>query len=135
MISETEQERRVVRSEFWTRFFILFVTVALVASVSLQTYLTVQEYQREGHDQRVLRSIKAQAKENGRIGAEIRSCTRPGGKCYQRNQERSAGVVGDISRVVVLAAACATEADPRASAGVREAAITACVTRELARGS
>lgn len=34
-------------------------------------------------------------------------CTSPGGECYERGQERTGEAVGNINRIVVLAAACA----------------------------
>lgn len=57
---------------------------------------------------------------------EVRSCTTPGGECYQRGQESTVKAVGDINRIVVYAAACA---DRR---GVNtEQEIQACVLKLL----
>lgn len=58
----------------------------------------------------------------------ILDCTDPAGVCYQRNQERTADVIGDVNRVAVYAAACA---DQRGIQGEDE--IYACVVRLIAQ--
>lgn len=65
----------------------------------------------------------------------IESCTTPGKPCYQNGQTQTAKAVGDINRVVVLAAACSVGLDPHLSVGDRQAVISSCVITRLARQS
>lgn len=60
----------------------------------------------------------------------IEDCTTPGGECYQRSQERTASVVGDIGRLSAYAAACA---DKKGVQGRGE--IYNCVLRLLSQDS
>jgi hypothetical protein len=54
----------------------------------------------------------------------VKSCTTPGGSCYQENARRSSDAVGSVNLVTVAAVACAQE--------VRgDAAIKACVAARL----
>lgn len=39
--------------------------------------------------------------------AQIRDCITPQGKCYQDGQKRTAAVLGNVQKIIVLAAACA----------------------------
>lgn len=63
----------------------------------------------------------------------IRSCTSPGGECYERSQRRTAKAVGDIGRYVLLSAACAAAVSADEPVDQRIAAITDCVMKRLAR--
>jgi hypothetical protein len=56
----------------------------------------------------------------------IEGCTTPGRACYERGQRQLAKAVGDINRVVVLAAACASGPVARTEAEIR-----ACVLKQL----
>lgn len=56
----------------------------------------------------------------------IQNCTTPGRPCYERGQRQLARAVGDINRVVVLAAACASGGGSRT-----EAEIQACIVGRL----
>jgi hypothetical protein len=58
----------------------------------------------------------------------IEGCTTPGRACYERGQRQLATAVGDINRVVVLAAACASGSQTRT-----EAEIQACILKRLPR--
>lgn len=42
-----------------------------------------------------------------RTAKAVLDCTTPGGKCFKRGRRATAKAVGDINRVIVLAAACA----------------------------
>jgi hypothetical protein len=59
--------------------------------------------------------------------AIIRDCTEPTGDCFREAQRRTAEAVGDINRVIVIAAACASK--PYEQSVTR---IAKCVTRRLA---
>jgi hypothetical protein len=59
----------------------------------------------------------------------IKSCTKPDGRCYKRGQKQTARAVSNINRVVILAAACASQ-EP----GQSVARIQACVINRLAAG-
>ena len=56
----------------------------------------------------------------------IQNCTTPGRPCYERGQRQLADAVGNVNRVVVLAAACASGPVTRT-----EADIQACVVERL----
>lgn len=61
----------------------------------------------------------------------IQSCTTPGEPCYDDGQKRTAAAVGDINRVIVLAAACSVGLDPDYSVDKRQVAIQECVIERL----
>lgn len=64
----------------------------------------------------------------------IRDCTKPTGDCYARGEARVGGAVQDLSRVTVLAAACAAVLDDTAMpVPARATRIEKCVTNELNR--
>lgn len=56
----------------------------------------------------------------------IKACTTPGLRCYERGQRQLADAVGNVNRVVVLAAACASGPVTKS-----EAEIQACVIERL----
>ena len=62
----------------------------------------------------------------------VNDCTQPTGKCFKRGQSQTAKAVGDINRVVVLAAACSVGLDQRLSVEERQSRISACVIDRLA---
>lgn len=49
-----------------------------------------------------------QNQRNDETLALIKDCTQPDGECFKRGQRRTAAAVGDINRVVILAASCAS---------------------------
>lgn len=57
----------------------------------------------------------------------IKSCTTPGQSCYDRGQKATAGAVASINRVVILAAACASQ-----HRGESVARVQTCVLNRLA---
>lgn len=63
----------------------------------------------------------------------ILDCTDSTGECYKRNERRTAQVVGDLNRVIVLAAACSVGLDPNFTVDQRQIAIQGCVLDRLAR--
>jgi hypothetical protein len=62
--------------------------------------------------------------------ALIKSCTTPGQPCYARGQSQTADAVGNINRVVILAAACAV--GKHGTSPQIEAQIQSCVIDGLA---
>lgn len=62
----------------------------------------------------------------------ILDCTDPEGKCYQDSQERTAKAVGDINKVVVLAAACSVGLPDGLTVAERQDEIQSCVIDRLA---
>jgi hypothetical protein len=61
----------------------------------------------------------------------IQSCTTPGEECYEDGQRRTAQAVGDINRVIVLAAACSVGLDPQLPVAERQTQISSCVIQRL----
>jgi hypothetical protein len=62
----------------------------------------------------------------------VEDCTQPSGECFQRGQKRTAAAVGDINRVVILAAACSVGLDQQLSVADRQDLISSCVINRLA---
>lgn len=62
----------------------------------------------------------------------ILDCTEPQGQCFKRSQERTAKAVGDINRVIVLAAACSVGLDRGMTVDQRQIQIQQCVIDRLA---
>ena len=62
----------------------------------------------------------------------ILDCTDPEGQCFQDSQERTAKVVGDINRVIVLAAACSVGLDADLPVNRRQILIQECIINRLA---
>lgn len=67
------------------------------------------------------------------LATTIQDCTSPDGECYKRGQRRTAAAVGDINRVVILAAACSVGLSPDVTVVERQAEIQSCVLDRLAR--
>lgn len=65
--------------------------------------------------------------------ARILDCTDSTGECYKQNQARTAKVVGDLNRVIVLAAACSVGLEKDMTVDERQVAIQGCVLNRLAR--
>lgn len=63
----------------------------------------------------------------------ILDCTNPEGQCYKDSQKRTAQAVGDINRVIVLAAACSVGLDREMSVERRQIVIQECVINRLAQ--
>lgn len=62
----------------------------------------------------------------------ILDCTDPDGQCYKDSQARTAKAVGDINRVIVLAAACSVGVPRDMTVAERQAEISSCVINRLA---
>lgn len=61
----------------------------------------------------------------------IIDCTEPTGDCYKDGQRRTAQAVGNINRVIVLAAACSVGLDPALDVAERQTEIQSCVIERL----
>lgn len=98
---------------------LIYVVVAAVVLAMVAGVAAIRQTQLEGTPtgQRLLEASD-----------RILDCTDPNGECYQRNQDRTADVIGDLNRVAVYAAACA---DRRGIQGEDE--IYACVVRLIAQ--
>jgi hypothetical protein len=68
-----------------------------------------------------------QNEKNDETLAIIKDCTEPTGACFKDAQRRTAKAVGDINRVIIIAAACASEPVEQSVAQIAD-----CVTRRLA---
>lgn len=101
---------------------LVFAVVGMFAS-SLQTLQAVRDTQIEG---------TPTGKKLLAASDRILDCTDPEGECFQDSQERTAKAVGDINRVVVLAAACSVGLDESLTVAERQEEISACVIDRLA---
>jgi hypothetical protein len=77
--------------------------------------------------------IRTAQETNAGVLEAVQDCTQPGGDCFQRGQKQTAAAVGDINRVVILAAACSVGLDPEMPVADRQAEIQTCVIDRLAR--
>jgi hypothetical protein len=68
-----------------------------------------------------------QNEKNDETLALIKDCTEPAGDCFKKAQARTAKAVGDINRVIVIAAACASKPVEQSVTEIAD-----CVTRRLA---
>jgi hypothetical protein len=111
---------------------ILCVTAAAVILGIVAVLASIRQTQLEGTP--TGRKLLASAE-------RILDCTDPGdpktgrpvGKCYRDGQERTANAVGDINRVIILAAACSAGLPQGLSVQQRENEIESCVIDRLAR--
>jgi hypothetical protein len=62
----------------------------------------------------------------------ILDCTDPDGACFKESQARTADAVGDINRVIVLAAACSVGLEKGLTVDQRQTEIQTCVIDRLA---
>lgn len=115
-ITDKEMARRVTRYEVAKRVLILFTAIVVTACLVLLLSLGIGNRHRGMENRELLDAIK--------------SCTQPGGECYERSQRRTASAVSDINRVVILAAACAV--GKTGTEKQIEVAIQACVIDHLA---
>lgn len=124
--------RQAYRADLATRAYIVFVSVTLVASLVVLSFLAIQDHHRIQQNQEIQTFIKHQSVRNGQIGREIRDCTQPNGRCYQRAQRRTADAVASINKVAILAAACSIGVPPTLEVTQRQVAIQQCVIDRLA---
>jgi hypothetical protein len=127
-VTPDEQARRIARATFVTRLFILVAAVVAAALVVGLVVLVglIRSTQIDN-------TAKADARDEtiantARTLRLVRSCVTPSGKCYERGQAQTAEAVGNINRVVILAAACAAQMP-----GGTVESITKCVTDQLAQ--
>lgn len=78
-------------------------------------------------------SREGQVERNDETLAILKDCTEPGGRCYKRSLNQTAGAVADLSRVVLFTAACGAELPYGMSTNERIDSLTECVTRRLAK--
>ena len=109
------------RAVLWSRILIVcgIIFSLLVTGLLLYTVLLVRQTQVDG---------VARSKDTKVLAEQIRSCTSPGGKCYERAQKQTAKAVDAIGAVnkssAAAAAACAqTRSDYRS--------ILRCINRTL----
>lgn len=112
----------------WT---ILYTCLALFVLLVVATLLSTRQLAVE------VRNTQLEGTPTGKKLLEsaeiIKDCTTPEGDCYKRAQERTADAVGDINRVVIMAAACASGLPAGLSVDERQTEIQACVIDRLAR--
>ena len=70
--------------------------------------------------------IRENQKSGRAVLDRINDCTTPGRKCFDEAQRRTAGVVGDINRVAIYAAACGAQYPGQV------AAVEGCVRQQMA---
>lgn len=123
MNKDREFQRRAVRAEFATRALtvlsvgILGVVLWVLVSVSADT-------------NEIVNSTSEQLHSSQETLERVVDCTEPGGKCFQRNTERTTEAVDSIGRLSVYASACAADPHlPGKPLAKRVHEIKRCVTR------
>lgn len=111
-------ERKAVRATFWRRAFAVLSLLALLCVVAFCAY--------------GIYAIRKTQTERGETLTVIKDCTQVGGKCYERGQKQTAGVLASAQQIIVLAAACAVDVTPSQSVAERQAQIGSCITKRLA---
>ena len=112
------------RAVLWSRIFIVCLAIFSVLVTGLLLYSTLLIRQTQ-----VVNAERAQDTQS--LTEQIRSCTSPGGKCYERGQKQTAKAVGAIGVVNrKSAAAAATCAQTRSE----YAAILRCINHTLGLG-
>lgn len=122
-----DQARREARAEFVTRLFTLALVLLLLVAVGYIVEIRVtQKHNTKKNDQTVqtLAVVKSLSK-------QINSCVTPGMPCYQQGQQRTAGVLGSVERIIILSAACSVDVSQTESVDQRISDITSCVTKRL----
>lgn len=104
--------------------FLIGAGATAVALLLVYAILTSATKSTEIRDTQESRSPQVEA--NDQTLRIIRNCTTPGRPCYERGQRQLAAAVGDVNRVVVLAAACASGPVTKT-----EAEIQTCVLERL----
>lgn len=125
-------QRKTVRATVATRVTIVgaLILAAIIVTLQLQATFSTNKVARGIADQQKtntsnVATIKA-------IARQIESCTTPGEPCSERGQRQTAKAVGDINRVVILAAACSVGLDQSLSVTQRQDRIQSCVIDRLA---
>jgi hypothetical protein len=129
---ERQQARRVARSEFVTRLFILVGAVFLAGSMVTNVVLSVAIRQTQLDGTPVGKKLVESAD-------RILDCTEAGGPgrkpgaCYTRSQTQARDVLASAQRIILISAACAVELNPSDPVEVRVQQITTCVTERLTK--
>lgn len=90
-----EEEHLAWKTIFAKRVLITLLVTVLLATLGLTAVGVV--------------IIRTNQQDGRAVVDRINSCTTPGRACYERGQRQTARVVGDINRVTVYAAACASK--------------------------
>lgn len=128
-----ELARKIGRAELARRLLLGFLVLGVLALLVMQTIviLQVRHSQLEGtpvgkrllaSSDRILDCTDGGDKETGR----------PPGECFVESQKRTADAVGDINRVVVIAAACAAGLPENLSDNQRVIRTQRCLIDQLA---
>lgn len=124
-VEPSEQERLLHRRTIVARN----LTIALCALVFVGLLLTVTYT--------VVTIRESQKTNTGTLNNSqrtldvVQSCTTPGRDCYENGQKQTAAAVGDINRVVILAAACSSGLPAGLTIAERQTQIQACVIDRL----
>lgn len=121
------QARRVNAAEFVTRLFILTLVALLLVAVGYIVEIRVTQTHNTKKTDKTVQTLAVVKS----LSKQINSCVTPGMPCYQQGQQRTAGVLSDVSRIVILSAACSIAVSQTESLDQRISDITSCVTKRL----
>lgn len=113
----------VHRQQWWTTLALALMFL-LIAVASVASAVGILAYKQQN---RSLDRLAAVAASNHEITVRIRSCTDPGGSCYQRGQAQTAKAVQNINEVMIDVGVCIK--DPTVTAPQ----VRSCVIRAMQR--
>jgi hypothetical protein len=105
--------------------FIFGMAVSALVVAVLFAVFTAATKSTQIRDTQETNTVKTDA--NSKTLQRIRNCTTPGRPCYERSQQQLAQAVGDVNRVVIVAAACASRTYEQSVDQIQ-----ACVLKRLA---
>ena len=120
----TPHRRHIGWALLWASAAVVFFGILAVLLSTRQLAEEVRNTQLEGTPtgQKLLASSE-----------RVLDCTSPEGQCFKDGQKRTASAVGDINRVVILAAACASALPGELTVDERQVEIQACVIDRLSQ--
>jgi hypothetical protein len=94
---EYQERAKLARSRFRTTVIAITSTAALLLAGIFILFLKVNDSLASGKS----------------VRNTLLDCVRPTGQCYQDGQKKTAGYLGDLNRVIILAAVCAQKTADR----------------------
>lgn len=102
--------RDLLKRTIYNRSYVLDVLVSLLLVTTI--YFLVAEHNLNAHIQGIAKQNNELNLQNKAILERVNSCTDPEGSCYKVNQQRSAKTIGDLNKVSLIAAYCASKTPP-----------------------
>jgi hypothetical protein len=125
--TEDTESQQKAKLKGLTYAFLLFLVLAVVATLTAVVYLLWREETRIQQNNEIQKFIREQAIRNGELSTAVLDCTEPGGECYEDGRKRTAEAVVGINEgtfnVIVAALSC------QADGIVEQRALARCTAR------